>query len=36
MPDDLGKQGPEDPKRINVRQQWEVDYWTRVLQVSET
>ncbi len=36
MPDDLKRIKPEDPKKINVNQQWEIDYWTKELSVSET
>ena len=27
MPDDLDKTAPEDPKRININQDHEVEYW---------
>ena len=35
MPDDLTRKGPEDPKKINVNQSWEIKYWTDKLGVSE-
>ncbi|MFJ1300029.1 DUF3606 domain-containing protein [Pseudomonadota bacterium AL_CKDN230030165-1A_HGKHYDSX7] len=34
MSDDLQNRGPQDRSRINVREQWEVDYWTKELGVS--
>jgi hypothetical protein len=36
MSDNLKRKGPEDPKKINLNQTWEVDYWTKALSVSET
>ncbi|EMQ2876046.1 DUF3606 domain-containing protein [Vibrio navarrensis] len=35
MPDNLKRTQPEDPKKINLGQAWEVDYWTKALGVSE-
>jgi hypothetical protein len=35
MPDDLGRKGPEDPKKINIGQPHEIEYWTKELGVSE-
>lgn len=35
MSDDLTRRKPEDPNKINVHQQWELDYWTQKLGVSE-
>ena len=35
MPDDLTRSGPEDQKKINVNQSWEIDSWTKKLEVSE-
>ncbi len=35
MPDDLTRSGPEDRKKINVNQSWEIDSWTKKLEVSE-
>ncbi|MEH0804106.1 DUF3606 domain-containing protein [Vibrio alginolyticus] len=35
MPDNLKRTQPEDPKKINLAQDWEVDYWTKALGVSE-
>ena len=31
MPDDLKRRQPEDPQRININQDWEVDYWSKKL-----
>jgi hypothetical protein len=36
MPDNLNRRMPEDPNKININQQWEIDYWTKELQVSES
>lgn len=36
MPDNLNRRGPEDPKKININQPYEVAYWTTVLRVPET
>ncbi|CAG5086811.1 DUF3606 domain-containing protein [Parvicella tangerina] len=35
MADDLDQKQPEDPTKINVGQQWEIDYWTEKLGVTE-
>lgn len=35
MSDDRSKRGPGDAQRINVNEDYEVEYWTRVLGVSE-
>jgi hypothetical protein len=35
MADDLNRTAPEDTKKINLAQQWEIDYWTNALGVSE-
>ncbi|SEN19893.1 Protein of unknown function [Luteibacter sp. UNCMF331Sha3.1] len=35
MSDDKSNRGPVDAKRINVNEDYEVAYWTRVLGVSE-
>jgi len=35
MNDDLGKRGPADATRISLGEEWEVQYWTKVLGVSE-
>jgi hypothetical protein len=32
--DDLNKRGPQDRSRINIREEWEVRYWTKELGVS--
>jgi len=34
MSDNLQKRGPEDPKRINVSEEWELNYWSDKLNVS--
>jgi hypothetical protein len=34
MSDNLEKRGPEDPKRINVSEAWELKYWSEKLKVS--
>ena len=36
MSDNLKSTGPEDPKKINLNQSWEVAYWTGALGVSAT
>ncbi len=35
MADDLKKRQPQDGKRINVNEDWEVEYWTEALGVSK-
>lgn len=35
MSDDKSKRGPADAQRINVNEDYEVQYWTRTLDVSE-
>jgi len=35
MSDDTSKRGPGDAQRINVHEDYEVEYWTRILGVSE-
>jgi hypothetical protein len=35
MSDDKSKRGPADAKRINVNEDYEVLYWTTVLEISE-
>jgi len=35
MPDDPSKTGKEDDQRINVNQDYELDYWSRTLGVSK-
>jgi Protein of unknown function (DUF3606) len=32
--DDVMNRGPQDPSRINIRDEWELRYWTRELKVS--
>lgn len=34
MADNLQKAGPQDRSRINTSERWEVDYWTKELNVS--
>ncbi|UPG88222.1 DUF3606 domain-containing protein [Luteibacter aegosomaticola] len=34
MSDDTKKRGPADAKRINVKEDYELEYWTRALGVS--
>lgn len=31
MPDDLSRRQPEDPKRINVEEDWELNNWSKKL-----
>ena len=35
MSDDFTKKRPQDATKINLGQQWEIDYWTRTLNTSE-
>ena len=35
MSDNLKINQPGDPTKINVNQQWEIDFWTKTLGVSE-
>lgn len=35
MPDNLKIKQPEDPKKINVHEQWELKYWTNKFGVTE-
>jgi hypothetical protein len=35
MSDNLQKRRPQDASRINTSEQWEIDYWTETLGVSE-
>lgn len=32
--DNLKRRVPEDPTKINLNQQWEVEYWTKKLGIS--
>ena len=34
MSDNLEKRQPEDRKRINVSETWELEYWSKKLKVS--
>lgn len=34
MADNLQKAGQQDRSRINTSERWEVDYWTKALDVS--
>ena len=35
MPDNKKRRAPEDGKRINVHQAWEVRYWTKAFGISK-
>ena len=35
MPDDLTRRQPEDPKQINVNQDWELNLWSKKFGVSK-
>jgi hypothetical protein len=35
MPDNLNIKQPQDPKKINIHEQWELNYWTKKFGVSE-
>ena len=35
MSDNLRIKAPKDPKKININQQWELDYWTNKYKISE-
>lgn len=35
MSDNLERRGPEDQNRINLKESWEVKYWTNALGVSK-
>ncbi len=35
MSDDLTKKRPQDSNKINLSQQWEIDYWTETLHTTE-
>jgi hypothetical protein len=35
MSDDLSKRTPVDPTQINVYEEWELTYWTKLLGSSE-
>ncbi len=35
MPDDVTRRQPEDPQRINIKQDWEVGYWSVKLGCSK-
>lgn len=36
MPDNTKIRQPQDPKKINVNQAWEVEYWCDVLGCTES
>ncbi|MBR5401688.1 MAG: DUF3606 domain-containing protein [Treponema sp.] len=36
MPDDLTKKHPQDANKINLSQQYEIDYWTEALHTTES
>jgi len=35
MSDNLNNRGPQDRQRINVHEKWELDYWTKTMDVTE-
>lgn len=35
MVDDLKNRGPQDRARVNVHEQWEVDYWCKDMRCRE-
>lgn len=35
MPDNLNRKKPIDSKKINITQDWELDYWSRTLGVNK-
>lgn len=35
MSDDLTRKGPEDPKKVNMSQTWEMDYWSQKFGISK-
>ena len=35
MADDRGKRGPEDRRRINLNEVYELRYWTKTLAITE-
>lgn len=35
MVDDLKRRQPEDPKKVNVNEPWELKYWTQRFGVTE-
>jgi hypothetical protein len=35
MSDDLSRQKPADPNRINIHEEWELAYWTKLLGTTE-
>lgn len=35
MADDLSNRGPQDRSRINLSEDWEVQYWTKKLGVTK-
>ena len=34
MPDDISKKQPQDASKVNVHEQYEVEYWTRKFGVT--
>jgi hypothetical protein len=36
MPDNLKRRQPEDPKRINIHEAWELEHWSSSLGVTKT
>ena len=35
MADDLSNRGPRDRNRVNIREEWEVNYWAKKFGVSK-
>lgn len=35
MTDDLNRKAPEDPTKININQDWELEYWSKKLGITE-
>ena len=35
MPDDLKNRGPQDRKRININEPWELDWWSKELGLTK-
>ncbi|MDV6333163.1 DUF3606 domain-containing protein [Asticcacaulis sp. 201] len=34
MSDNLNRRQPEDPKKINIHESWELDYWSKKWNVT--
>ncbi len=35
MPDNLNILRPQDPTKININEKWELEYWTKTLNVTQ-